>query len=84
MYFVDMSFDVQYIIQQRGLEGRVVKLDRLSNKHHVSIIITFYNKELNYLRKNICLRNFEVSAERISVCNVIENWRSMAYTLPCS
>ena len=31
------------------------------------------NTEINDLRKIICLRKPEVSVERISVCNVIEN-----------
>ena len=31
------------------------------------------NTKLNDLRKNICLRKSEVSVERLSVCNVIEN-----------
>ena len=31
------------------------------------------NTELNDLRKIICLRKFEVSVERISVCNVTSN-----------
>ena len=39
------------------------------------------NTELNDLRKTICLRKSEVSDERISFCNVIENWRRMAYTV---
>ena len=28
-----------------------------------------------------CLRKYEVSVERISVCNVIKIWRSMAHTV---
>ena len=41
--------------------------------------------ELNDLRKIICLRNSEVTVERISVCNVIEKWMEHGiHCLPCS
>ena len=39
------------------------------------------NMDLNEFRKVICLRKSEVSVERISVCNVIENLGSIAYTV---
>ena len=39
------------------------------------------NTELNNLRNIICLRKSDISIERISICNVIENWWSMAYTV---
>ena len=43
------------------------------------------NTELNDLRKNICLRKSEVSVERISVCNAIENLAEHGINcLPCS
>ena len=41
--------------------------------------------ELNDLRKIICLRKYEVSGERISVCNVIKNLVEHGiHYLPCS
>ena len=41
--------------------------------------------ELNDSRKIICLRKSEVSVERISVCNVIENLVEYGmHCLPCS
>ena len=44
-----------------------------------------FNSELNDLRKNICLRKSEVSVERISVCNFIENLEEHGiHCLPCS
>ena len=44
-----------------------------------------YNTELHDLRKIICLRKSEVSGERISVCNVIENLVEHGiHCLPCS
>ena len=40
---------------------------------------------VDYFRKNICLRKSEVSVERISVCNVIENLVEYGIScLPCS
>ena len=39
------------------------------------------NIELNDMRKIICLRKSEVCVEKNSVCKVIENWQSMAYTV---
>ena len=43
------------------------------------------NTELNVLRKIICLRKSEVSVERLSVCNVIENLVEHGICcLPCS
>ena len=43
------------------------------------------NRDLNYLRKIICLRKSEVSVERISVCNGIENFvKHGIQCLPCS
>ena len=42
------------------------------------------NTELNDLRISIYLRKSEVTVETISVCIVIENWRSVAYSLSCS
>ena len=41
--------------------------------------------ELNKFRKIICLRKSEVSIERISVCNIIENLAEHGiHCLPCS
>ena len=41
--------------------------------------------ELNDLRKIICFKKSEVSVERISVCNVIENLAKHGrHCLPCS
>ena len=43
------------------------------------------NTELNNLRKMISWRKFEVSVERISVCNVIENFAEHGiHFQPCS
>ena len=43
------------------------------------------NTELNDLRRIICLRKYEVSVERISVCNVIKNLAEHGiHYLPCS
>ena len=44
-----------------------------------------FNSELNDLRKIICLRKSEISVERFSVCNIIENLEEHGiHSLPCS
>ena len=43
------------------------------------------NTKFNALSKIICLRKFEVSGERISICNVIEKLAEHGiHCLPCS
>ena len=48
-------------------------------------MLYMYNRELNGLRIIICLRKFEVSVKRISVCNIIEKlMEHTIHCLPCS
>ena len=57
----------------------------LGCSHITDIPCHFLNTELNDLRKIICLRKSQVSVERISVCNVIENVMEHGiHCLPCS
>ena len=58
-----------------------LSLSCIINIHEVCII----NTELNDKRKVIYFRKTEVSVERISVCNVIENLaKHDIHCLPCS
>ena len=51
----------------------ILSLDNKSTLNGKKTLQEVLNTELNDLRNIICLRNYEVSVERISVCNVFEN-----------
>ena len=55
------------------IKGSHFVLKVFASRHIGLLCKKVFNTELNGSRKIVCLRKSEVSVERISVCNVIEN-----------
>ena len=67
-----------------SIEDRPIAIVTLNREKNERILHFDYNRDLNEMRRIICLRKSEVTIERIPVCYVIEkSMEHVKHYLPC-